>query len=125
MATINYKDIVTRYFGHPKYNSTKIIEDNIIEVIIQKLEMILFTRKGEVLGQPDLGCDLEFYLWKTKVPANKIKGVIHEQIGLFIPELNILDYTLEIELYQGTIAGMDIMHVNFIIKDYNVNFIFQ
>jgi phage baseplate assembly protein W len=125
MAIVNYKDLVIRYDGHPKYNSYKVIEDNIIEVIIQKLEMILFTKTGDVFGQPNLGCDIEFYLWQTRVPATKIKSIINDQIGEYVPELNNLEYSMDINLYMGTIPERDIMYINFIINDYNVDFIFE
>jgi phage baseplate assembly protein W len=123
MAIKDYKEINIRYQGHPKFLSTKVIEDNIIEVIIQKLEMILFTRKGSVIGDSDFGCDIEFYLWQTRVPANIIKKNIQDQIIKYIPELTSMEYTITIDLYNGTLR--DIMYVNVIIKDFSVNFIFQ
>ena len=55
MALRDVKDLVIRYPGHPKYQPDRIIEDDEIEVIVQKLEMILFTNKGEVLGDIDIG----------------------------------------------------------------------
>jgi hypothetical protein len=123
MAIRDYKDIYIKYEGHPKYSSEYIIEDDVINVIIQKLEMILFSRKGEVLGDPDMGCDIEFYLWKTKVPAKQIKKIITDQIVIYIPELTQLEYDINIEIYEGTIQ--DIMYITTTIKDYNVKFIFQ
>ncbi len=123
MAVRDYKDLNIRYNGHPKYYSNRIIEDRIIEVILQKLEMILFTRKGEVIGQPNLGCDLEFYLWSTNAPADKIRKSILDQIAEFIPELTSMTYTVDIELYQGTVR--DIMYVNITIQNFSVSFIFQ
>lgn len=123
MAVRDYKDLNIRYNGHPKYSSNRIIEDRIIEVILQKLEMILFTRKGEVIGQPNLGCDLEFYLWSTNAPADKIRKYILDQIAEFIPELTSMTYTVDIELYQGTVR--DIMYVNITIQNFSVSFIFQ
>jgi len=123
MGIKDYKDINIRYVGHPKYLSTRVLEDRMIEVIIQKLEMILFTRKGEVLGQPNLGCDIEYYLWSTNVPANKIKKEINDQIIEFIPELTQMNYNVELKLYQGTLR--DIMYINIYILDYSINFIFQ
>lgn len=123
MAIKDYKDINIRYEGHPKFFSTKVVEDDILEVIIQKLEMILFTRKGSVIGDSDLGCDIEFYLWQTKVPANNIKKNIQDQIIKYIPELTNMEYTINIDIYNGTLR--DVMYVNIVIKGFSVNFIFQ
>jgi len=121
MPTADIKDFNIRYVGHPKYSPTRVVEDRTIEFIIQKLETLLFTNKGEVLSDTDFGANLEFYLWSTKVPVGKIKREIQDQINTYIPELNQIDYTLDVELYQGTIR--DILFVNIRIKDTEINFI--
>ena len=123
MALKDVKDLVIRYDGHPKYIKNRIVEDDDIEVIIQKLEMILFTNKGEVLGDIELGCDLEYYLWQTRVTTNTLKSKVDEQISVYIPELLTIGYDLEIEVYEGTLR--DILYLNFLIRGYNVEFIFE
>jgi hypothetical protein len=50
MPNADIKDFNIRYKGHPKFKDLKLIEDRTLEVIIQKLEMMLFTNKGEVLN---------------------------------------------------------------------------
>ena len=117
------KDFNIRYPNHPKYVSTKLVEDDPMEVIAQKLEMILYTNKGEILSDPDLGADLEFYLWSTSVPIEFIKMELVSQINKFIPELNNMLYQLNLELYKGT--DKDILYINFNLSDKNIQFIFQ
>ena len=117
------KDFVIRYDGHPKYQSERIIEDDEIEVIVQKLEMILFTNKGEILGDIELGANLEYYLWQTNVTSGNLKNKVEEQIFTYIPELNSLGYDLNIDLFEGTVR--DILYLNFIIKGYNIDFVFE
>lgn len=119
----DYKDIYIRYYKHPKYNSTHVIEDKILEVIIQKIEMLLFTNKGEILGDPNFGCNIEYYLWQTKVPATMIKKVINEQIIKYIPELIDMEYAINLELYEGTVR--DILYINIVIKDNTYKFIYE
>jgi hypothetical protein len=123
MALKNVKDLVIRYDGHPKFEKNRIIEDDEIEVIVQKLEMILFTNKGEVLGDIELGCNLEYYLWRTRVTTGTLKSKVEEQINIYIPELATLGYLFNIDLYEGTLR--DILYLNFIIKGYNIEFIFE
>jgi hypothetical protein len=123
MALKDVKDLVIRYDGHPKYDSKRIIEDDEIEVIVQKLEMILFTNKGEVLGDVNIGVNLEYYLWQTKVTSGNLKNKIDEQIATYIPELISLGYSLSVDLYEGILR--DILYLNFIIKGYNVEFIYE
>ena len=123
MALRDVKDLVIRYDGHPKYDPDRIIEDDEIEVIVQKLEMILFTNKGEVLGDLNLGANLEYYLWQTRVTTGNLKNKVEEQISSYIPELNSLGYSFDVELYEGSLR--DILYLNFVIKGYNIEFIFE
>jgi hypothetical protein len=122
--TPDFKDIVTRWTDHPKYKGTNyLIENDLVEVVVQKLEMILFTNKGSVLGDDDMGGNLEYYLWKTSVPNNTLKSIITDQIIVYIPELYSLGYTLDLNIYEGTVQ--DILSLDFVINGYNVNFIFS
>lgn len=123
MALKDVKDLVIRYDGHPKYVANKIIEDDEIEVIVQKLEMILFTNKGEVLGDLNLGANLEYYLWQTRVSEGNIKKIVEEQINTYIPELIKIGYSLDLYLYEGEYR--DILSLEFVIRGYNVEFIFE
>jgi hypothetical protein len=121
--TNDVKDFTIRWPDHPKYLSTKLVENDPIEVIAQKLEMILYTNKGEVLSEPGMGANLAYYLWSTSVPIEFIKVELQNQINKFIPELNNLDFTMDLQLYKGT--DRDILYLNFTISDKNINFIFQ
>lgn len=126
MAQVDdFKDFSIRWPGHNKYNSRKVIEDDAIEVIVQKLEMILFTNKTDVLGQDSylMGCNLEYYLWQTKISNGIIKNNIVQQINKYVPELNIIGYDFALNIFEGTVR--DIMELNFTIKGYNVGFLFQ
>jgi len=123
VALKDVKDLVIRYSGHPKYESDRIIEDDEIEVIVQKLEMILFTNQGEVLGDINIGANLEYYLWQTRVTTGILKKKVNEQIAIYIPELLELGYTLDVYVYEGTLR--DILYLDFVIKGYNIEFVFE
>jgi phage baseplate assembly protein W len=120
MPQADIKDLNIRGVGHPKYSSTRVIEDRTIEFVVQKLENVLFTNKGDVLGDPDFGANLEYYLWTTNVPVSKIENEIKTQINTYIPELNSFQYTLSVDIYEGTVR--DILQINIKIKDTNINF---
>lgn len=123
MALKDVKDLVIRYPGHPRYQEGRIVEDDELEVIIQKLEMILFTNKGEVLGNVDIGVNLEYYLWQTKVTTGTLKKKVQEQIFKYIPELIQIGYDLSVNIYEGVVQ--DILYLDFVIKGYNIEFIFE
>lgn len=123
MPQADIRDLNIRGVGHPKYSSTRVIEDRTIEFVIQKLEVLLFTNKGDVLGDPDFGANLEYYLWTTNVPVAKIESEIKSQINKYIPELNSMQYSISTDIYEGT--ARDILQINIKIKDNNINFIIK
>ena len=78
------KDIYAIPEEEPRY------KDNVLEVtgeldeIIQQVDMILFTNKGDVLCMPEFGCNLGRYLFDTSYNENLIKQIIMNQINSFI-----------------------------------------
>jgi hypothetical protein len=57
------------------------------------------------------------------VPIERIRAEIKTQIDIHIPELNTIDYTLELELFEGTVR--DILFINIVIKETEVNFVIK
>lgn len=123
MSAKNKKDLNIRGIYHPKYNAYRILEDRPIEIIVQKLESILFANKGDVLGDPDFGCNLQYYLWRTDAPKESMQRTIYEQIDKYIPELRDYTFSVSVDLYQGTVK--DIMYVNIKIEDMSVTIIYK
>ena len=123
MSSLNSRDLNIRYNGHPKYNQYRVLEDRPIELIIQKLEMLLLTNRGDVLGDPNFGCNLEHHLWRTDTPNDSIQKNIYEQIYTYIPEINNYKFSVKVELYEGTVR--DIMNINIKIEDNAVNFLMK
>lgn len=121
MANLNFIDFYIGYPGHPRYQSSELIEDDLIRVIVQKYEMIIFTNKGEVLGQPDLGANLVELLNETRYDGPTIEEDIRSQIQTFITELDGVDYTLTVEFFEDPNRFQEYMVVNFQISDVVVN----
>ena len=117
----DFKDFYIRYPGHIKYVPNKMIQDDTIEVIVQKLEMLLFTGTGELFGDIGFGGDLEYYLWQTDVNTKDLRNLISTQVSNYIPELEQIGYQMDINIYEGTVQ--DILVLNFIIKGYNIEFV--
>jgi hypothetical protein len=117
----NLTDFPIRFPGNPKYIEGQILETNPLEVIVQKLEMILLTNTGEVLGDSFFGANLEYYLWETEASTDTIYNEINRQIRTYVPELATMGYSLDIDLVEGNYR--DIMQLYFTIKGYNFIYI--
>lgn len=119
---MEYKSFYIKYPGHPKYNSKEVIVDDATGIIVNKIEMILFTNKGEVYTQPNLGADLYNYLHQTNVSAEFVENEINEQILMFVPELTNQMYKLEVDILPGILK--DVMFINFTVNGIKINAIF-
>ena len=116
----NFTDFYILYPGHPRFNDTQIIEDDIVKVILQKWEMILFTNKGDVFCEPNMGGDLELLLHETRLSADTIEGNLREQITTYISELNSITYTLSVNFFEDPDRYQEYMEIYFQIADYQV-----
>jgi hypothetical protein len=118
MAAVDYRDFYIKYPQHSKYNSEAFFTETKTDMIVNKIEMVLFTNKGDFIGDLSFGCDLEFYLWQTKVSAAKIEESIRSQFSIYISELDIIGYSLNVSIMQGDIR--DILIVDIVLNDQTI-----
>lgn len=116
----DFRDFYILYPGHPKYEDSRLIEDDLIKTIVQKYEMIIFTNKGEVLGDPNFGASLLELLYQTKVSKSFVENEINDQILRYIPELASVGYELRAEFAEVTNDFIEILIIYFNISDYEV-----
>jgi len=83
----------------PKYD-WRIVENKggDLDELIAKIKIILYTRKGQVLGVPDLGMDLEKYLFNKFVNTSDIRNQFYAQLSAFVPEAQ--DYNVQINVNE-------------------------
>lgn len=78
------KDIYAIPNGEKRYKNDVMELTSELDVIIQQVDLLLFTNKGDVLLMPDFGCNLEQYLFETSFNEKIIKSIILEQINNYI-----------------------------------------
>lgn len=78
------KDIYAIPEDEPRYRKNVVEVSSEFDSIIQQVDMILFTNKGDVLCMPEFGCNLERYLFDTTYDEQRIRNIIMDQINSFI-----------------------------------------
>lgn len=116
----DFSDFYIIYPGHPRFNDLQIIEDDLIRVIIQKWELMVFTNRGELFCDPEFGGDLPRYLHETRLSAETIESDLRQQIRTYIPEIESINYTLQVNFYEDPENYQEYMEINFQISDYEV-----
>ena len=76
------KDIYAIPNVESRYKQGVLEVNNELDEIIQQVDCLLFTRKGEVLMLPDFGCDLHKYFFDTAWNKNAIKYSYGKNIEL-------------------------------------------
>lgn len=71
--------------GEPNYQPDKIQQDAELSMLLTQIETVLFTRKGQVLGNPEFGANLEDYVYSFRYNDYMIKKVLVEQLNMFVP----------------------------------------
>ncbi len=120
MAAFDFTDFYVLYRGHPRYTPGEINENEVINVIVQKYEVMLFTNQGEVLGDPNFGANLLELLYQTKVSSTFVKEKIEQQIQTYIPELYQTNYNLNVVFVQDPERYQDIMFINLRFADVDI-----
>ena len=78
------RDIYAIPNAESRYKSGVMEVNNEMDEIIQQVDCLLFTRKGEVLMMSDFGCDLHKYFFDTTWNKTAIQHMIESQINSYI-----------------------------------------
>lgn len=74
---------------------------NEIEALVDKIRMVMLTKKGELLGDPNFGVDLESYIFETYFDKKGIQREIQTQFALYIPEMKKYEILTSAYLSEG------------------------
>lgn len=96
------REIYCKTANDPTIQENILEHQDIYEAVLSKIRMILFTKKGDVLGEPDFGASLDDYIFETKVSSNDIRKMILEQIIQYIPEEEYFKVSVDVKFKKGT-----------------------
>jgi hypothetical protein len=88
------------------FEPAKIDEQDSLKVLLQKIKMIMFTRKGEILGDPNFGLSLEDLLFEFGFSASELRKTFDQQIASYVTEANDFELRLDINFVPGTVRDL-------------------
>lgn len=86
--------------GEKRFDEKAVELTNELDVIIQQVDLLLFTKKGDVLMFPDFGCNLEEYLFETSYNERAVKSIIEEQIRNYIYTKGSYSVTVDVKFIK-------------------------
>jgi hypothetical protein len=118
MPAFDYNDFYIISPDYQKYNDTELIEDDLIRIIIQKYQVLVYTNQGDVLGDPNLGMNLEELLYETRLSADDVREKIDYQIIRYIPEIANTSYQLSVVFVQDPDNYQEGMLIELVIDEF-------
>ncbi len=107
-------DIYIKMPNDKNYTTERMEVELDIDRFAQAIEMLLTTTKGTVLGYPDMGCNLDAFLWNSYVTVGTIRTEVTSQIQKYIPEYSsTIPYEVQVEFVKGDLV--DGIYINVII----------
>lgn len=90
--------------------SNRLETGNAVEALLTKIKMILYTSKGDVLGEYDLGINLERLLFELNFNEDELRQDIYTQIGLYAPDSVNYNIKVDVNFVPGEVR--DIAYIN-------------
>jgi len=100
---IAIQDIYIREEEDQNYQGEVITYSDELEQIISMVKMILTTRKGEVLGDPNFGVSLEDQIFELNVSLTQLENDVRDQISQYV-NIETTPYRIDVQAnyIQGT-----------------------
>ena len=103
--------------GDPKFVADQIEVYDDLEAIISHIKMTLLTKKGEVLGQPTFGIDVESYLFEFSVDPFSLSNEATEQVEQYVPESKKRNMSINPGIYTDERGGRQVFVLSIGIED--------
>ena len=82
----NIRDFYMRVEADPRFRPDQIEVYDDVESCINQVKMTLLTRKGEVLGEPNFGLQVEQYLFDFELDPNSLSEEAQSQVQAYVTE---------------------------------------
>lgn len=103
------REIYFRGDTDPKFRSDRVEVTDDLEATVQQIMMTIFTKKGEVLGEPSFGLNLDNYLFEFDVDPTGLSRVAQEQIYTYVFETKKRKITIQPSIYSDTRANREVL----------------
>lgn len=89
--------------GDPNFNGTEVQTSDEIKQLLTQIETVLFTNKGEVLGDAEFGCSLEDLLYTLNANEYTLKNEIDQQIAKYCPLSTKYSVRVNVSFVRGEV----------------------
>ena len=103
-------ELYIKTIGDPNFDAKGVDVENELSQLLIQIETLLFTNKGDVLGQSGFGADLEKMIYSFNFNEFEVKKAIEDQIEIYCPLANKYGTKVDVEFTRGEVR--DIAQIN-------------
>lgn len=96
-------ELYIKTIDDPNFNGTEVQTKDEVKQLLTQIETILFTNKGEVLGDADFGCSLNDMLYELNANEGVLRSEIESQISRYCPLSSKYKVKTDIVFVRGEI----------------------
>lgn len=108
-------DFYIKHIGDPNYQTNIVQNNGEIEQLLTQIENTLFTRKRDVLGEPDFGCNLEDLVYSFGQNEFQIKNEIEKQLANYVPLARKYSTKVKVSFFKGEVR--DIAYIDITVNN--------
>lgn len=108
-------ELYIKAIGDPNFRDDQLQSDEEIQMMLTQLETLLFTGKGDVLGNPDFGLNLEDYVYSFMYNDDMLKSVVLNAISSYIPLSK--KYPVDVNVYYTTETDRNAVYIDITIDN--------
>ena len=104
-------DIYNRIEGDPGFVKDSVEVNDTVIILLQQIEMLLFTRQGEILGAEKAGINIEDLIYTLNANEGSIKNNIVNQIESYCPLARKHTVNVQVNFYKGTERDIGVIDI--------------
>ena len=109
------REIYNRDPNDLTYNPYQLEVTDLVEICIGQIKMVLLTNRGEVLGDPQFGLNMEELVFSMGLSESSLRSQIDFYLQVYVPLFRLLNGTYELNFFVGT--QRDIVTLDFMIEE--------
>lgn len=90
-------ELYIKTIGDPNFDVDQMESSEEIQLMLTQIETLIFTNKGEVIGNPDFGLNLDDYVYSFMYNDDMLQGMVSNAISQWIPLSNKYPVIVNVE----------------------------
>lgn len=105
------REIYTREPSDPLYQSETLEITSELENLLGQIRMLLYTRKGEVMGFYDFGINIEDEIFTFELSQSQLQKKVTESIYQYCPDAGAYDVKVDVQFFKGNVRDICLIDI--------------